>query len=81
MVVLPGDEGAVFLPKKLCDLFVVVVEPVLVYSLLRPLDGLGCFIDNVLELVPFLCAVLIECGVLNVGIKRILKSFAENIFV
>ena len=36
VVVLPRDEGSVFLLKKLCDLFVVVVESVLVYSLLRP---------------------------------------------
>ena len=40
MVVLLSDEGVVFLLKKLCDLFVVVIEPVLVYSLLRPQDGL-----------------------------------------
>ena len=35
MVVLPSDEGVIFLLKKLCDLFVIVVEPVLMYSLLR----------------------------------------------
>ena len=36
MVVLPSDEDVVLLPKKLCDLFVIVVEPVLVSSLFRP---------------------------------------------
>ena len=81
MAVLPSDEGFVVVPKKLCDLFVVVVEPVLVYSLCRPYDGFDCYIDNVLEQIPFVCAVLSECGVLLVGIKRVLTSFAENSFL